>query len=285
MLLALLAGLLAVAPVRAAGPQLPGQALELKAGDGWTIKARYKPAADQSGLAAKLTVVLLHGRGTRKESWLKLARALEKQGYGVLAPDLRGHGESQQAPDGQLVPWRKFKATAKGENDFAKMSLDVQAAVEWLGQNGVAESSVALVGQDLGGSLALRYAAVHKSIAEVVMLSPGLNYQEVTTVNAMRAYRDRPILMIYGTIDRYAASSAPILYQFAKMSVGEQRAALMAVPDVHGSKLSVTPAVIDEIASWLGNPVPPPPAVSTTTAPGQPGEPAPAEAPAPAPAQ
>ena len=59
--------------------------------------------------------------------------------------------------------------------------------------------------------LALRYAAVHQKIPLVVMLSPGLSYQEVTTVNAMRAYKDRPILMIYGTLDRYASSSAPIL--------------------------------------------------------------------------
>ncbi len=275
----LLAAFLAAAPARAAAPQLPGDEIELKADDGWVLKARYKPA--DTAQPGRATVVLLHGRGTRKEAWLKMARALEKAGYGYLAPDLRGHGQSQTAPDGQVINWHKLKATAKGENDYAKMALDVQAAVNWLGQRGVEESSVALVGMDVGGSIALRYAAVHPKVPLVVMLSPGLSYQEVTTVNAMRAYKDRPILMIYGTLDRYASSSAPILHQFAKMSVGEPRAALLAIPDAHGNKLAITPAVIDEVISWLGNPVPPPPAVSTVTAPGAPaasGEPAPAPA-------
>ena len=266
MLSVVLAGLLAAAPARAAGPQLPGEEIELKAADGWALKARYHAAEP-----GKLTVILLHGRGTRKEIWRPLARGLEKAGYGFLAPDLRGHGESQTAPDGQVIPWRKLKATAKGENDYAKMALDVQAAAEWLSPHGAEEASLAIIGQDVGGSVALRYAAVHSKVPLVVMLSPGLSYQEVTTVNAMRAYKERPVLMVYGTLDRYASSSTPILFQFAKQSAGEQRAGIVAVPDVHGSKL-LTPAVVAQIVDWLGNPVPPPPpAVSTTTAPGAPG--------------
>src|SRR5438874_5999841 len=120
----LAAAALAAAPAKPAtkAPQLPGDEIELKADDGWALKGRYQAALEPG----KATVVLLHGRGTRKEAWRPFAHALEKAGYGFLALDLRGHGESQIAPDGQAVQWRKLKATAKGENDFAKMALDVQ---------------------------------------------------------------------------------------------------------------------------------------------------------------
>ena len=263
----LLAAWLALASARAAEAaaagaktvSLPGDEIELKTADGWTLKARYKAAEP-----GKATAVLLHGRGMRKEWWLRLARALTKAGYGFLAPDLGGHGESQTAPDGQTLHWRKMKAT-RHENDFEAMANDIQAVVARLAQDTVAEESIALIGQDVGGSVALKYAAVHPKISLLVMLSPGLKYQEVTTVNAMRAYKNRPVLLVYGELDKTASREAPILYQFAKLSVGEGRATVMAIPNLPGHKL-LTSAVVRQIVDWLGNPLPPePPQASSGT--------------------
>lgn len=255
----LLAALLA-AGSHAASPKLPGDEIELKTADGWTLKAAYKPAEP-----GKMTAVLLHGRGMHKEWWLRLARALEKAGCGVLAFDLRGHGQSNVAPDGQQITWRKLKAT-RTENDFEAMANDVNAAVAKLNESAVAEDQIALIGQDVGGSIALKYAAVHPKIGLLVMLSPGLKYQEVTTVNAMRAYKNRPVLLLYGEQDKTAAREAPILFQFAKMSVGADKAAVVSIPNVTGAKL-LSRAVVEQLVSWLANPVPPaPPAVSSGTA-------------------
>lgn len=241
-------------------PKLPGDEVVLQTADGWSLKAVHKAAE-----AGKPSVVLLHGRGMRKEWWLRLAKALGRAGYGYVAPDLRGHGASQTAPDGSTIAWRKLRAL-KDANDYEAMANDVQAAVAKLVEGGATEEQIVLIGQDVGGSVALKYAAVHPKISLLVMLSPGLKYQEVTTVNAMRAYKNRPVLMIYGEQDKTPAREAPILFQFAKMTVGADKAAMVSIPNVPGGKL-MTGRVVEQIVSWLANPVPPaPPEASTGTA-------------------
>jgi pimeloyl-ACP methyl ester carboxylesterase len=301
--LLLLAAAVAVVPARAGtaaapapaaatapahkGPELPGSEVELKAPDGWTIRGKYQEAADPT----KLTLVLLHGRGARKEVFMRLAKALKAEGYGYLALDFRGHGQSVTGPDGQPFPWRKFKAT-RAENDYANCALDAQAGVQYLESQGVPEERLGLIGDAFGGSIALKYAAVHQKIRLLVMLSPGLAYQDVPIVNAIRAYKDRPIMMVYGELDKTAAAAVPILNAFATRSAGEKNTYLVMVPNTHGTKLLTQPSTIKLITDWLANPVKPEApvvstdtAVSTGAAPGepgpsaQPGEPAPAPAP------
>jgi pimeloyl-ACP methyl ester carboxylesterase len=44
------------------------------------------------------TAVLLHGITSSAASWWKLGPALAAEGYHVIAPDLRGHGQSERGP-------------------------------------------------------------------------------------------------------------------------------------------------------------------------------------------
>jgi pimeloyl-ACP methyl ester carboxylesterase len=46
------------------------------------------------------TVLLAHGGGQTKRAWAKTLEQLAAAGYRAVAIDLRGHGESQWAPDG-----------------------------------------------------------------------------------------------------------------------------------------------------------------------------------------
>lgn len=46
------------------------------------------------------TAVLVPGGGQNRASWARTARRLADRGHGVLALDIRGHGESDRAPDG-----------------------------------------------------------------------------------------------------------------------------------------------------------------------------------------
>lgn len=266
--LALLFAAALAAPLWAASPaapkakvDLPGELVELKTPDGWTLKARYVPA--QPG---HHTFVLLHGKGQRREWWLKLARALTADGFGMLAPDMRGHGDSAIGPSGEPLSYKKFKVT-KTENDWADMALDVQAAVAHLSGLGLEEDTIGLIGADVSGSVALKYAAVHAAVPMVVLFSPGMSYQEVLTVNAMRRYKDRPVLMIYGELDKTAARATPILYEFARRAAGERNAVMVSVPRRHGYQL-VTAKVSKQVVDWIYDPVKPelPPAVSTPTA-------------------
>ena len=56
--------------------------------------------ADCGGPLAGPLVVLLHSTGECRHVWGPEARAIASAGRQVVSIDLRGHGESDQAPDG-----------------------------------------------------------------------------------------------------------------------------------------------------------------------------------------
>ena len=257
------------APAKPAGPSLPGQPVELKTVDGWTLKAQFEPSTP-----GKLTMILLHGTGQRKEDWKRLAYPLTRAGYGVMAVDLRGHGESRTNPAGEvLTSWKKLRATARADNDFMDMSRDAEAAVAWLAGQGVPEDSIGFVGAEVGGSVAIRYAATHAKVPLVVMLSPGMKWQEVLTINALRALKrpapatPMPVLMVWSEADKTSSKEAPIMFGFAKGAVGERNATQLVVPQERGTRMfKAQRALVGQIIDWLGSPVQPEggPALSTT---------------------
>jgi pimeloyl-ACP methyl ester carboxylesterase len=55
---------------------------------------------DRRGDPDGLPVLLLHGGGQTRHAWDATAAALAARGFDVVAVDLRGHGESDWAPDG-----------------------------------------------------------------------------------------------------------------------------------------------------------------------------------------
>jgi dienelactone hydrolase len=268
----------AKAPARE--PVLAGTELELKAADGWTIHGVWLKA-----LEGKPTLILLHGTGQRKEEWRPFARALARAGDGYLALDLRGHGESRVSPSGETISYKKLRASAKGANDYEDMTRDIEAAVAALTTQGVVEESIGLMGAEVGGSVSIKYAAVHPKVPFVIMLSPGLDTQEIPIVNAMRAFKGRttPILMVHSEADKHSSRDTPLLFAFAKNSVGEGHATLMVVPQERGTRLlKANKGLTERILAWIVNPVPEAPAVSTMTAAGVAGDtttaPSPADA-------
>ncbi|MBI5211079.1 MAG: alpha/beta hydrolase [Elusimicrobia bacterium] len=230
---------------------LPGIVVELAARDGWRLKAKYVPPKDDN-----LTFLLLHAKGRRLEDWYVLGRKLANWGYGYLAPDFRGHGLSVVSPEGQTVRWKDFKIT-KTYNEFANMSMDVEAAVAYLAGQGVTEEGVAVIGAEVGSSIGLKYAAVRPQVPLVVMLSPGIRYQEVLTVNAMRAYKDRPILMVHSEEDKKSASETGLLRAFAKQSTGEANTTVLAVPGKERGTRMLNGALCQQILDWVVEPVRP----------------------------
>lgn len=268
LILALVLG----APARAAtlvpvgAKPLPGETVELKTVDGWTLKASYSKAKE-----GMKTFVLLHGTGQRKEDWRRLYGPLTRAGYGALAVDLRAHGDSRVSPSGETLSYKKLRAT-KAVNDYADMSHDVEAAVGWLAGQGVPEDTIGMIGAEVGGSLAVKYAAVHPKVPMTIMLSPGLAWQEIPIVNAVRAFKGRatPLLMIHSEADKRSSKETPLLHVFAKGALGERNATLMVVPQERGTRLfRAQRALAGQVIAWISDPVPPlPPETSTATAPG-----------------
>ncbi len=86
---------------------------------------------DAFGPASGRSVLLAHGGGQTRHAWQSCCAALGERGYYALAIDLRGHGESDWATDGDY-----------GLERFAEDLLDVADQLE--------EAPV-LVGASLGG--------------------------------------------------------------------------------------------------------------------------------------
>ena len=100
-------------------------------------------------------VVMLHGFPEFWFSWRKQIPALVKAGYRVIAPDLRGYGESSRPDD----------------VDAYRMTLVVQDIAGLIVQNG---GTCTLVGHDWGGIASWLLAMLHPSLVErlVVMNAP-----------------------------------------------------------------------------------------------------------------
>ncbi|MFA6091610.1 MAG: alpha/beta fold hydrolase [Elusimicrobiota bacterium] len=232
--------------------QLPGEEVQFKTKDGWTITGNYFES-DQD----RPTVMLLHDAAGRRQDWLPLASLLAKEGVGFLAWDMRGHGQSQNPPPEQPAQWNKFVVN-KAYNEWDNMREDVAAAAAFLDEKGIPKEEIMIGGSDAGANIGLKYAAVHPEITAVFLLSPAINYKEVFAVNALRAYGERPILIVTAMDDRRFATEAGLLFGFAKQSAGEARAGLLQVEKKHGTKMFAAQKDLPQkLMEWILNPAPP----------------------------
>jgi uncharacterized protein len=108
-------------------------------------------------------VVLAHGSHGSRRAVVEHLQVLTRLGYGVLAFDARGHGES--AGDANALGWR-------GE-------ADINGAIRFLrSRPGVDEHRVGVVGLSMGGEEALRAASGSRAIAAVVADGAGASTTE-----------------------------------------------------------------------------------------------------------
>jgi pimeloyl-ACP methyl ester carboxylesterase len=88
-------------------------------------------------------LLLIHGIRDHARSWDWVARALRGK-WRIIAPDLRGHGDSQWSPDGAyLSPYHV---------------LDIVDLIATLGYE-----KLTIVGHSYGGNIASRFAAIYPS--------------------------------------------------------------------------------------------------------------------------
>jgi len=138
----------------------------LATADGVKIVGDYYSAYGRDG------ALLLHMMPATRESWREFALKLQRNGYHVLAIDLRGHGESEGGPSS----YRNF-SDQEHQNSIA----DVEAGVSFLESKGVDKRNLTIVGASIGANLALWYASREPLISQVVLLSAGLNYRGIVT--------------------------------------------------------------------------------------------------------
>lgn len=195
---------------------------------------------------AARAALLLHMMPATKESYDGLAKALNKNGFATLAIDLRGHGESRNAANGETLDYTKF------ENEQHQASrLDVDAAFNFLAQKGFAPAQIGLVGASIGANLTLDAMARYKEILRGALLSPGLDYRGVTTEQPIRALeQNQKVWIIVGEDDEYSAESSRKL-----QSINPIAATLTIFEGAdHGTNLfNPQPNLINDIVKFLNS--------------------------------
>jgi len=148
------------------------------------LRLRYRCAGEDGP-----TVLLLHGWPETGHAWRRVLPTLAASGYVVVAPDLRGAGDSDKPTSG-------YEAQTRME--------DVR---ELLSALGLAEEPVYVVGHgDAGAEAASAYAAVHPGeVTGLALLSagPGLLRPLPGWIGAFHQTPDLPELLIAPQMEAY----------------------------------------------------------------------------------
>ncbi len=233
----------------AARAQLPREEerVTLDTADGWKLDARYCKAAPGAP-----TVVFIHTQKSDLTEWQHWFKPMRRYGFGYLAFDLRGHGNSFIMPDGSTTTWRAFSVDGQ-DNEYNRMLRDVDAALAYLSTNSVTGAQTVLAGSVLGANLAIKAAAIHTELSMVVALSPALNVNGVLSVNPLRAYGRRPILIIAGADRARQYNEFQILNSIAKASCGKANVTVIVEAKGIGPDL-VTKYNVRRVLDWIKNP-------------------------------
>ncbi len=143
-------------------------------------------------------IILLHMFSKTKESWGNFPNELKKNGFNVLAIDLRGHGESD-------LDYNSFT-----DKDFNSIVKDVEAAVSYMKNKN--NGKIYLIGASIGANTVLNYAVQFKA-DKVVLLSPGLNFKGIKT-DASKL--NTQVLFVTSKDDTYSYQSTQKLYEQSK---------------------------------------------------------------------
>lgn len=213
-------------------PALEGTGITLRTSEGLKLHGLFSPPT----YPELPTFILLHQLGERKETWQPLAQALARKGYGYLAYDARGHGQSRLGPQGEFVHFRNFRSTGT-DNEWNRMVEDVDNAFEFLKQRGIEEFQIGIIGASIGANVGLKAAAKHPKVSFTILLSPSLNYRDVRTHHAMSNFGKRPIFFAAALEDEYSHRATQILVKVAKQTAGAENVTWVETPNGHGHSM------------------------------------------------
>jgi pimeloyl-ACP methyl ester carboxylesterase len=125
-------------------------------------------------------ILVLHGGGQTRHAWEESCEHLGQRGYDVTALDLRGHGQSDWAPD-----------QAYALMDFGADVVEVLPQLGW--------SRAALLGFSLGGLISLHLTARRPEISAALILVDVAPRLETDGVRRIRDFMTR--YESFGSID------------------------------------------------------------------------------------
>jgi alpha-beta hydrolase superfamily lysophospholipase len=207
---------------------LATQRVNLRSDDGVALVATwYEPSARPAP-----AVILVHMLQKSRRDWDQVATRMSGEGIGVLAIDLRGHGESQGAAQ-----------------DYAAMAQDVRAARKFLATRGdVTSSKIGLAGASIGATLVALAAADDPAVVSLALLSPTAEYRGLRIEPALRKYGARPLLMVASDDDGYAARTVK---ELQKSSGGVREMILLSHAGHGTAMLTGDPDLGRRLVDWF----------------------------------
>jgi pimeloyl-ACP methyl ester carboxylesterase len=135
------------------------------------------------------TIILVHGLTASSRTWVELGPALAAQGWHVLAPDLRGRGQSGKPAHGYGI---------------AIHANDLLALCDMLGLD-----QVAIIGHSLGAVIAMYAAAFYPArVSRIAMIDAGGEIPP-DTAQAIAASVNR-LGMVFPSLDAYLAAMSQL---------------------------------------------------------------------------
>lgn len=128
--------------------------LHLRVSDGASLPVRiYQPQT----VEPRGVILALHGYGDSRDAWEFAAPAFTTQGYEIVAPDLRGFGET---------------ADRGGWSSTERMVQDAREEIAWIHDRHPG-LPVTIMGESMGGAIALLIAASDSAaISNTILLAP-----------------------------------------------------------------------------------------------------------------
>lgn len=139
-------------------------------------------------------LILLHMYGHNRTSWQKAIPYWHAKGFEILAIDMRGHGKSKRK-NGEIMRYTYPKKPE--DNMFLNAWKDVEGALKYMRKykNCYTEKTI-IIGASIGCSVALHCAQKIPQIKGAVLLSPGTNYLMVDSLEHIKKFAPRKLLMV-----------------------------------------------------------------------------------------
>ncbi len=206
--------------------------------DGWSIAAVYQPAEPE-----QKTVLLLHDISKSRADFASFSEKLVEKGFGYLAMDLRGHGQSTNK--GGYASFAKEGV----DNDYNKMTRDVNAAMDYLKGKGVPEEEVIFVGVGMGANVAAKAASLWPSVAAIALLTPVTNFRDILPIPSLRLYKG-DVFIAAAADDKKTFLEASVMRNVAFLSSGEGHVTFATAYDKKAHEL-LDKWTSAELLQWL----------------------------------
>ncbi|QUL37171.1 alpha/beta hydrolase [Erythrobacter sp. JK5] len=187
-------------------PLTPGYAeVQLETADGLTLRAFYNPAEGD-----RPTVVYFHGNGGTLSGASVSNAALVEAGIGALLVEYRGYGGNP------------------GEPAEAGFYRDGEAAMQWLAAQGIGPEETVIIGNSIGGGVAVEMARRHDPAA-LALVAPFTSLPDAAASNLWWLPAGWLVSDQYRNADKIAALDLPVLIQHGDADT--------LIPDAHGKTL------------------------------------------------